>query len=1233
MNRRIMNNIKRKFMKKKSTHGVVYKKHLRHRQLCFFMLTLLFLTILPLITFSENVTHPKVSLNFKNEKLGEVLKDIERQTNFYFFYNEKNIDPSKRISISLNNEDLVAAVTKIIGPSHRCEIMNNLIVLTKKQMESPPPSTTNQEKQKITGVVKNKAGLALPGVTILLKGTQTGGTTDANGYFSILLSTAKNYNLVFSFIGMKTLDIQTNGLKSLNIVMEDDEQVMDEVIVNGYQKIDRKLFTGSASIIRADKAAVDGTTDISRMLQGKAAGVQVQNVSGTFGASPKIRVRGASSIYGNQKPLWVVDGIALEDVIEISADALSSGNSETLICSAVAGLNADDIETYQILKDASATALYGARAMNGVVVITTKKGKKGNLRVNYSGEFTVRMKPSYDNYNILNSQEQMMVYKEMEAKGWLNYSDVSRSSNGGVYRKMADLISSYNPETGFGLPNNQQDKNIFLQKYEKINTNWFDVLFKNSLQQVHSLSISSGSDKTRFYSSLSLFDDKGWTIADKVNRYTGNMNASFDINKYLTVNISTTSSYRKQKTPGTNSRQVNVVEGTFVREFDINPFSYALNTSRTMRPYDDNGNLEYYTMNYTPFSILNEVKTNTLNIDMMDTKFQGEIEVNPIKGLNIKILGAVRYVKSTREQRIRENSNAAEVYRSAADAQIREANKYLYKDPDKPSNPAEVVMPKGGFYNRDENTLLNYNERAQVNYNATFNEVHVINILAGQEIKYADRTLAFNKGFGYQWDRGGVPFVDYRILKQQLENGTGYYGMEEEYDRFSAYFGTLGYSYDGRYVINATGRYDGSNKLGKSKSARWLPTWNISGAWNASKEEFLAENSIISQLSFRGTYGLTASMGPASNALPIFYNQITFRPTQNEKENQIYISSLENSELTWEKQYETNIGMDLGVFNNRISISTDAYWRKGFDLIGVVRTSGIGGEMSKYANYADMKSHGIEFTLNTRNIETHDFKWTSNLTFAYNKNKITTLDSRPRVIDLVRDEGYPKKGYPVRGLFSIPFMGLNNEGLPQSLNEKGTVTVGDINFQETINVEYLKYEGPIDPKITGGFENTFRYKDISLAVFINYQFGNKIRLTPSFKSQYSDIYSMPKEFSDRWVLPGDENVTNIPAIASLRQEYENSKLSQAYNAYNYSDIRVADGSFIRLKDVTLSYNLPKRILSSIGVSDLQLRIVASNLALLYADKKLNGQDPEFFRTGGVAMPVPRQITFTVKLGF
>ena len=284
----------------------------------------------------------------------------------------------------------------------------------------------------------------------------------------------------------------------------------------------------------------------------------------------------------------------------------------------------------------------------------------------------------------------------------------------------------------------------------------------------------------------------------------------------------------------------------------------------------------------------------------------------------------------------------------------------------------------------------------------------------------------------------------------------------------------------------------------------------------------------------------------------------------------------------------------------------------------------MGGVISKFANVATMKSHGVEATLSTRNIQTKDFNWTTDLTFSYATNEITDLKSRSNVINLVSGlssestSGHFREGYPVSALFSIPFVGLNDEGLPQFINENGEVTTSNINFQEYNKLDFLKYEGPTEPTITGGFNNTLTYKNWRLNIFITYSFGNKVRLDPVFAAG--------------WVQPGDERYTTIPTIASVRQAQNDNQLSYAYNAYNYSTARVADGGFIRLKDVSLTYDVPKSFLSKIGLSTASLKLDATNLFLLYADDKLNGQDPEFVNAGGVATPLAKQFTFTLRLG-
>ena len=334
---------------------------------------------------------------------------------------------------------------------------------------------------KVTGVVtSSEDGQPVTGVSVKVVGTNIGALTNVDGVFTITVPN-QNSRLQFTYIGMlpKTLKAEA----SMQVVLDPDSKVLGEVVVTGMQKMDKRLFTGATSKIDATKSKIDGVADISRSLEGRVAGVSVQNVSGTFGTAPKIRVRGATSIYGSSKPLWVVDGVIMEDVTEVDADALSSGDAATLISSAIAGLNADDIESFQILKDGSATSIYGARAMAGVIVVTTKKGKAGTTRINYTGEFTMRLKPSYGQFNIMNSQEQMGIYKEMEASGLISFGRTYRAADSGVYGKMYHLINSYNPTTGYGLANTQEAMYGYLREAEMRNTNWFKQLFSSALMQ------------------------------------------------------------------------------------------------------------------------------------------------------------------------------------------------------------------------------------------------------------------------------------------------------------------------------------------------------------------------------------------------------------------------------------------------------------------------------------------------------------------------------------------------------------------------------------------------------------------------------------------------------------------------------------------------------------------------------------------------------------------------------
>jgi TonB-linked SusC/RagA family outer membrane protein len=1095
---------------------------------------------------------------------------------------------------------------------------------------------------KVTGVVISAEDKEpVIGASVIVKGTPSIGTvTGIDGDFTLNVPQGSK-TLIISFIGMKSQEAAVK--EQMNIVLQPDEQTLTEIVVTGIGgKIDKRLFTGATDKIGGDKARLDGMADISRGLEGRSAGVSVQNVSGTFGTAPKIRVRGATSIYGDSKPLWVVDGVVVENITDVSADALSSGDAVTLISSAISGLNADDIESFQILKDGSATSIYGARAMAGVIVVTTKKGRAGTSSINYTGEYTYRLKPSYRNFNIMNSQEQMGIYKEMEQKGWLNLADVFRAQESGVYGRMYQLINAYDPATnGFGIINADEFKNIYLREAEMRNTNWFDELFNSNVMHNHAISVSSGTDKSTTYASLSAMFDDGWTKQSNVQRYTANLNTTYKISDALSLNLISNGSYREQRAPGTLSQDVDVVNGSVKRDFDINPYSYALNTSRAADPK------AYYTSNYAPFNIFNELNNNYIDLNIVDLKFQGEIKWKVLKNVEVGFLSALNYKSTMQIHNVTGEANQANAYRAGIvppDNTTADNNPLLYKDPDNLNALPITVLPGNtGIYRNTNYKMRSIDTRATISWVEVFKDVHAVNFFGGWETNATDRYRNNFTGWGLNYGNGMIPEYVLEYFKQAIERNNKYYSIARTRARSLAGFASATYGYAGKYSINLTFRDEATNKSSVSGSP-WLPTWNMGLGWNVHEEKFFKNiKDKISHLSFRTSYSLTASPVPdfITNSEIFIDSYSPYRPFTNIQERgALRINSLQNTELTYEKKNEFNFGFDLGILSNRLNFSFDIYSRKNFDLIGLVTTTGIGGEITKFANQADMDGNGFDLTISSQNIKGKKFSWNTDFIIANSRTKVTKLSvENIRVIDLVSGEGgtgFTMVGYPARALFSIPFVGLDENGFPVLKREDGTITTQDdayVNFQNRENLDYLKYEGPSEPTWTGSLGNIFTCGNFKLNVFLTYSFGNKVRLTPAFNAQYSDLTAMTREFKNRWVVPGDEEYTNIPTILTKKQfSKDRESYRTLYNAYNFSDQRIADGGFIRLKEVSLTYDFPKEWLFK-HMTNLSLKLQATNLLLLYADKKLNGQDPEFMNSGGVAVPSPQQITMTLRAGF
>ena len=1157
-----------------------------------------------------------VSLACNETPLPVALRDVERQSGYYQIVFDRDELGKYKVTAEIKSSSAPNAVNVLLKNLPYSSTVNGKTIRIEKTQEDGPDTHVAK------GRVMDSNGEPVVGAVVSVVGSSKKDVTDADGYYSI--SGVKPSDVLeYKYIGMRTYKRKA-GTKRANIILEDDVHSLGDVVVTGMQNMDKRLFTGSTTTIDASEAKLDGVPDISRSLEGRAAGVSVQNVTGTFGTAPRIQVRGATSIYGNSQPLWVVDGVIQENVIEVDADELSSGNAETLLSSAIAGLNADDIESFQILRDGSATSIYGARAMAGVIVINTKRGRSGKTNINYTGEFTSRLKPSYNNFNIMNSQEQMSVYQELQKKGYLNPADVVNASQSGVYGKLAELINE-----GV-VTNTDAGCNEWLRQQEYRNTDWFDLLFNSNIMQNHSVSISTGTDKSQHYASLSLMDDQGRYRQSRVKRYTANINSTFMFSDKLKVQLIGNASTREQYAPGTLSSEVNLINGEVSREFDINPYSYSLNTSRVLDPN------EFYTRNYNPFNIFHELDNNYIELNTNEFRIQGMISYKPIAGLELNMMGAIKRAQSSSEHNVTEDSNQANAYRAMGNTIIRDSNPYLWTDPNDPYAVPVSVLPYGGIYDRNDYRMNSWDFRTTATYNKVIKNTHIINLFGGLEANSVERNSSWMRAWGVMYNFGDIGNYDPDMFDKLKNEGADYYTLSGTLERTTAFFGNATYSYKGRYIGNATLRYEGTNTLGNNRKSRWLPTWNISGAWNAHEENWFKKlMPTFSHFTLKGSYSLTADRGPydISNSVAIINSLVGWRLVGSDQETTLQITELGNSELTYEKKHELSLTADMGFFNNRVNMEVSWYDRRNFDLIGPITVQGVGGEVDKFGNVADMKSGGFELSLNTKNIKTKDFEWNTTFLYSHQYTEVTNLKNNARVIDLVRGNGFALEGYPVRSIFSIPFNKLTNEGLPTFKVANGEITTDDINFQEYSDLSWLKYEGSSDPTDYGSLENTFKYKGLRLSVFIVYSFGNVVRLDPVFSNTYTDLDATPREFNSRWSSSGEENITTIPVIPSVRQNFLNPNLEIAYNAYNYSTERIAKGDFIRMKEISLDYTLPKSWLRPLKLENVNLKLQATNLFLIYADKKLNGMDPEFFNSGGIASPMPKQYTFTVRLSF
>ena len=1025
-----------------------------------------------------------------------------------------------------------------------------------------------QEGMKISGLVKDSQSKPLAGVQVSVKDTSQSTYTDFDGKYTLEIT--KGQTLVFALKGMQQQELTPTSL----------------------------------------------VVDVTLLKEGEVAATK-----GESKAPMNTITRGQTSISKEAKPLWVLNGVPLQDDIDLKPEDLVSDDAKLLIASAIPGLTAESIESFKVITDASATASYGPRAIAGVVEVVTKKGAAGSSSITYTNESTYRLIPTYNEYNIMNSQDHMSVMQELIRGGHFKADYMSILQAKGVIGKMYELHNTLDANGNAIVPNTTAGRLAYLQAAERRNTNWFKQLFQTSVMQNHTLSFSSGNEKSTYYTSISVLSDPGWTKGSKLAQYSGNLNANYNLSSKFTLNVISDLSYRDETSPYITST------GTL--------YKYALKRSRTLDPK------AYYTRNYSPYNIFNEIDNAYMDTDIATLRLQAQLTYKITPKVEATIMGAIRYQSAIYNQEKTENSNEALSYRYMPNSIIRNQNKNLYKDPNDPFALPISVLPEGGIRRKTENTTNANSFRATLSYNDSFKDgLHTLSLYGGFDMDNAKYTSDVNRNFGILYNLGYYSSYNYMIFKKrQEEDDNKYYTINNTVGNYQALFGNASYTFNGRYTFSGTLRYDASNQFGESRYIRWMPTWNTGLTWDVTQERFFNYLKPLSHLNIYGSIGITAVAPSVSNSLSQIYPNL---PWKNSKQQELglNISYSANHDLTYEKNQELNIGTQFGLFDDRINISAEWFNRRSYDLIGDIVTQGVGGTIVKKGNMAEMRTRGLEIGLETTNIKTEDFSWRTSFIYSRAKNEITKLLTSPNISDMVgydsNDDtaigGFAKEGYPLKSIFSVPFNGLDSEGMPTFRDQEGNITKSNILF-DSQNVNFLKYSGTLIPTDRGSFSNTINYKGISFGVVFTYSYGNVVRLR-RLNNVYNDYTNAPRELNNRWLIPGDENQTNIPRLYTTymyERKYSWEEVTRTYLTYDYSDVRIAKGDNIRLKEISIGYTFDKDFLRDTRIRLLSMKLQATNVALLYADKKLNGDDPDYLANGYTPIS-PKRIIFTLRVG-
>lgn len=1036
--------------------------------------------------------------------------------------------------------------------------------------------------------------------------------TDLNGNFSLSVPEGVT-RVLCSYVGHDIVTLTlTPGKTTYNITLNPTSQMLDAVVVTGYQVIERRKLTAAVSKIDISEEMVGAVKSVDQALAGQIAGLQVTPTSGTPGAPMKIRIRGTASLNGTQDPLWVLDGIPLEGT-DIPAQQ-NDYDIDNIRQSSIAGLNPSDIDNITVLKDAAATAIYGARAANGVIVITTKSGKQGKPRVNFSTRLTYSPTLGTSRLNLMNSQEKVDLELDLLQSNF-NFND----QKGEVYRilKRHDLIDQVKTQ-GLGALTPEAQKELDLLR--KTDTNWGKILFRDAFNQEYNINISGGGEKVSYYNSLGYSMDNGNVKGVNSSRFNLVSKTSYKINKLLKVGASIFANRRVNK--------------MYVRdEYGlINPLFYSRRANPYFTPYDKEGNYLY------DIDIQNDSDTD-LNFNIFEERANTSSKetINSLSSIFDLELRSNDHLKFTTQLGLQLDKSSKEQIADEESFSMRS----LYKKSrywDSSSKGFKYFLPTGGFHKANENNNSQITWKAMGEYRNQFNDIHEFEVMLGTELRKTWYETLYSAGYGY--DRKTLTTKPIIFPDEEKARMFPLHTKTRTENAYASFFGTTSYSLMNKYTFGGSVRMDGSDLFGVSKKYRYLPLYSVSALWRISNEPFMRAANWIDNLAVRASYGLQGNID--KNTSPFLvgsYRVDAILPGGSE--HMIEVNSAPNGKLRWEKTHSINTGLDFSMKNQAINLSLDYYYRKGVDLIGLQMLPLESGFTSATINWASMTNQGVEVSLSTRNIATKDFSWYTNFNFSYNSNKVLREAVR-------EDARYPsREGYPVGALFVFKTAGIDQDGYPILVNKKGEkVTLKELYRLEdpgwgfpmaTTDITpseeraLVDYKGTTEPPYTGGFMNNFTYKNWELSVNFMYNFGGHVRTTPPYSNiSFDRGKNTNTDILNRWT-PDNPN-SNLPGLLT-----QDGRLDEYYwyfsrpDIYNNLDIWVKKLSYIRLQNVRLGYRVPELFIKKLGIHTASVALEGRNLFVAGASYK-NYLDPESMGNP-YAAPMPKSITFSLNLSF